>query len=894
MRYIFAALWLASGSGLAYAMARCSLARMCRGIVTRGQPGPPEKRRPGTSRFRLRGASPLVRIYTACLLLLGALALALPVPAQAQTPSPSVCDRTSQVRDVIVSAVSGVSNCANITTTHLAAILDLEFSNRDNTGIHSLQSGDFAGLTGLEFLSLHDNNPRLSGRTLTLPADIFDGLTSLEELDLGRNVIPSLPTGVFDDLTALTVLNLVGGDIASVSANVFSRLSNLESLYLTSTAPTLPAGIFDGLTKLTELELGSSSTSFSGMTSIRSDLFDELTALESLELTGHNLSMLPADIFDNLARLTELLIGANGLTSLPAGIFNNLPGLTTLYVVSEAFSRLPPGIFDNVTRLTFLRLNDNRLQTLPDDLFERLTALQTLLFDGNPGTESFVPTAVAGDDQAVGPGAAVTLDATASGGAWGTNVTYAWTQPSGTPVVLTGAGTATPSFTAPDSPGDLEFELAVMGVSCGVSCQGNQPSALTSTDRVTINVGTVVSIEPGHLAVAEDAGTATLTVSLNRPAESALSVLWYTQDEHAEAPSDYTAQEGSLTFAAEESQKDISVPIVDDAVREDPVGGVHETFFVILREGQGYSRGDSYALVEIVDNDGDAPPDVIPPQLTQVTPNSNTLVLTYDETLDDESIPAPSDFVVWAAGSTVGVNAVSVIGATVTLTLATAVEAGQTVTVGYTPGTNPIQDAAGNDAAALAANPVTDTPDPDPEPDPEPEPEPEPRARARTGAREPRTRARTRARGARTRGGARGTRTRPGAAADRGGRPRPAAAGRGQPRAARARPAGIPVTEGHATEDGSAKAREHDPAVTGTWTIAAGGREGTGHVSPHPCPALLVPLLLLASAAPASAQVDVGSWIQRAPRIANPLPPSAWGSDVTGAAGERVGRVLRL
>ena len=654
---------------------------------------------------RCRGAPPLARIYTACLLLLGALALALPVPAQAQTPSPSVCDRTSQVRDVIVSAVSGVSNCANITTTHLAAILELYFDNVDNTGIRSLQSGDFAGLTGLEFLSLHDNNSRLSGRTLTLPADIFDGLTSLEELDLGRNVIPSLPTGVFDDLTALTVLNLFGGDIASVSANVFSRLSNLESLYLTSTAPTLPAGIFDGLTKLTELELGSSSTSFSGMTSIRSDLFDELTALESLELIGHNLSMLPADIFDNLARLTELLIGANGLTSLPAGIFNNLPGLTTLYVVNEAFSSLPPGIFDNLPRLTVLRLNDNRLPTLPDDLFERLTALQTLIFDGNPGTESFVPTAVAGDDQAVGPGAAVTLDATASGGAWGTNVTYAWTQASGTPVILTGADTATPSFTAPDSPGDLEFELAVMGVSCGVYCQGDQPSSLTSTDRVTVQVGPVVSITPGLLSVAEDAGEAVLTVSLHRPAESALSVSWHTQDEGADAPDDYIARQDAVTFAAGEDRKTISVSIVDDAVREDPVNGFHENFWVIVGSGEGYTRG-GYAIVEIVDNDGDAPGDVTPPRLLQRTVNGTTLVLTYDETLDDASVPAVGDFVVQSGGNTINVSQVSVDGSKVTLTLAAAVQPNQAVSIDYTPGANPIQDASGNDAAPLSGTDV--------------------------------------------------------------------------------------------------------------------------------------------------------------------------------------------
>ena len=618
------------------------------------------------------------------------------------------------------------------------------------------------------------------------------------------------------------------------------------------------------------------------------------------------------------------------------------------------------------------------------------------------------------------------------------------------------------------------------GVSCGAYCQGDQPSALTSTGRVTVRVGPVVSITPGHLTVAEDAGTATLTVSLDQPAESALSVSWHTQDERAVAPNDYTAREDSLTFAAGEERKTISVSIVDDAVREDPdpVYDVHETFFVILDSGQGYTRGDEFnALVEIVDNDGDAPPDVIPPQLTQVTPNGNTLVLTYDETLDDESIPAPSDYVVWADGNQVDVSGVSVSGATVTLTLATAVEAGQTAMVGYTPGTNPIQDAAGNDAAPLTANPVTDTPDPpppppppdpdpepepdpdpepepDPDPDPDPDPEPEPLEVdivgvpdvavagasyeltvqsdeeslvyawrvANGGSIEPddekmviwtapatagtawihvdvthedgatggqsayvrvevpdqasltlsaapapaeggdpvtvtatldtpapatgltvmlttdgtatldtdytlssttitlaagetagtatitvtddaedrrrrdhrpcrrkhdpgadRRAPHSHHRGQRRDAGA-------GAAADRGGRPRPAAAGRGQPRAARARPGGMPVTAGDGATDGSARAGENDTAVTGTLTIAAGGREGTGHVPPHPGPALRVPLLRLASAAPARAPFDVGRGIQRVPLIANQLLPSGWGSDCAGAAGERVGR----
>ena len=54
------------------------------------------------------------------------------------------------------------------------------------------------------------------------------------------------------------------------------------------------------------------------------------------------------------------------------------------------------------------------------------------------------------------------------------------------------------------------------------------------------------------------------------------------------------------------------------------------------------------------------------------------------------------------AESPVTVSGVRVAGSTVTLTLATAVEANQAVTLAYnTPGTNPIQDTAGNDAAPL-------------------------------------------------------------------------------------------------------------------------------------------------------------------------------------------------
>ncbi len=118
------------------------------------------------------------------------------------------------------------------------------------------------------------------------------------------------------------------------------------------------------------------------------------------------------------------------------------------------------------------------------------------------------------------------------------------------------------------------------------------------------------------------------------------------------------------------------------------------------------------------------------PVLASATVNGNTLVLTCTDagTLDAANVPAPGAFNVMVGVVTNAVTAVAVNAAsrTVTLTLATAVTSGQVVTVAYTDPTigndaSALQDAAGNDAATLAATAVTNTtaaPDPGTPPTP--------------------------------------------------------------------------------------------------------------------------------------------------------------------------------
>ena len=126
------------------------------------------------------------------------------------------------------------------------------------------------------------------------------------------------------------------------------------------------------------------------------------------------------------------------------------------------------------------------------------------------------------------------------------------------------------------------------------------------------------------------------------------------------------------------------------------------TFEVQARNAEGESGPSNQASATPVAGDSTAP------VLRSATTTALELKLTYDEALDADSEPAPSAFTVTVPGRRLAVTGVSASSTNVFLTLASAVRAGETVTVSYTvPAMNPLQDEAGNPAAAFADHPVT-------------------------------------------------------------------------------------------------------------------------------------------------------------------------------------------
>ncbi len=356
-------------------------------------------------------------------------------------PRTDVCERTPAVRDAIVAAVAGVSDCADLTPAQLAGIrrftTEEELSGEVIVFSRTVVSpgfarGDFAGLSGLRVLQVTPTE------AATLPVGLFDGLTALRELIISNALqLTRLPRRLFMGLPALEKLQI----------------------FLNPKFETLPAGLFDGLSRLSVLGLSLNAA----------------------------LTQLPSGLFHGLDSLDFLSVGSTDLHSLPPGVFDGLASLTKLELNHNELTELRPGVFDGLAALTFLALQDNELSELPPGIFEPLTRLTALGVHGNPGSARFVPTARAGEDRVVVAGAEVVLDAGAGdGGPWGGNVLYAWTQTGGADAALEGADTATARFTAPHTAGALTFELELAGR--GENLFSHPTRRYTSTATVTVRV----------------------------------------------------------------------------------------------------------------------------------------------------------------------------------------------------------------------------------------------------------------------------------------------------------------------------------------------------------------------------------------------------------------------
>ena len=319
--------------------------------------------------------------------------------------SSGICNRTQEVRDAILAKLSDVSDCANVTDSHLAGITgDLTLSDK---GISALKAGDFKGLSGLEQLYLDTND--LSD----LPDGIFEGLESLDTLWLNFNtgspfsltmtleqegsnsVVVKVAEGAPFDMEI--TLSAEGGTLSSTTVTVEggSIKSDAVSVSPSDQSRVQTAGVQVTVSVESSDFSATDYSNYFGLTWEEADDL-ELTLAAPPGICGRTqevqdaiLALLPgvsdcADVTDaHLAGIAKLVVNFTSATSIKSGDFAGLSSMTWLQPGGSSYIRsVPEDVFDGLSNLQRIYLSLD-LTALPEDVFDGLNSLQILVLGAN-------------------------------------------------------------------------------------------------------------------------------------------------------------------------------------------------------------------------------------------------------------------------------------------------------------------------------------------------------------------------------------------------------------------------------------------------------------------------------------------------------------------------------
>ena len=387
-------------------------------------------------------------------------------------------------------------------------------------------------------IGLANNN--LNG---SIPVEIGD-LTALERILLSGNTLTGEIPSSIGDLTALEKLSLYNNALTGEIPSSIGDLTALESLHLSYNDLTgeIPSSIVD-LTALKVLSLYNNTLTGEIPSSI-----GDLTALEELWLTDNDLTGgIPSSIGD-LTALKKLALALNDLTGeIPSSIFD-LTALESLRLYGNDLTGGIPSSIGDLTALESLLLSSNDLTgEIPSSIGD-LTALENLHLNDNALTGE-IPESFSN---------LVNLSTFYAGG---TN--------------------------------NVCIPLGLQSWHNGISQRDSLPECASSPPSPT------VSVTPETLSVTEGAGSAQLTLELSEVHSDPVTVDWATSDGTATAGSDYTAGDGTVNFAPNETRKTIDIAITDDALDESD-----ETFTVTLSSPSNAELGVAKTTtVTIADND---------------------------------------------------------------------------------------------------------------------------------------------------------------------------------------------------------------------------------------------------------------------------------------------------
>ncbi|XP_074936908.1 leucine-rich repeat-containing G-protein coupled receptor 5 isoform X2 [Phalacrocorax aristotelis] len=278
-----------------------------------------------------------------------------------------------------------------------AGLFSLKVLMLQNNQLRQVPTEALQNLRSLQSLHLHNN------RIYSLGKKCFDGLHSLETLDLNYNSLDEFPTAI-RTLTNLKELGFHSNHIKSIPERAFVGNPSLITIHFYDNPIQLVGkSAFQHLPELRTLTLNGASqiTEFPDLTGT--------TSLESLTLTGAQITSLPKLACDQLPNLQVLDLSYNLLEDLPcftackklqkidlhhneigeikADTFRQLAALRSLDLAWNKIKIIHPNAFSSLPSLIKLDVSSNLLSSFPVTGLHGLTHLK---LTGNHALQSLI------------------------------------------------------------------------------------------------------------------------------------------------------------------------------------------------------------------------------------------------------------------------------------------------------------------------------------------------------------------------------------------------------------------------------------------------------------------------------------------------------------------------
>ncbi|KAM5288967.1 leucine-rich repeat-containing G-protein coupled receptor 5 isoform 3-T3 [Ctenodactylus gundi] len=314
-----------------------------------------------------------------------------------------------------------MNNISQLPPGPLHSLRFLEELRLAGNALTHIPKGAFAGLYSLKVLMLQNNQLR------QVPTEALQNLRSLQSLHLHNNRIHSLGKKCFDGLHSLETLDLNYNNLDEFPTAI-RTLSNLKELgFHSNNIRSIPEKAFVGNPSLITIHFYDNPIQFVGRSAFQhlpelrtltlngaSQIteFPDLTGtanLESLTLTGAQISSLPQTVCDQLPNLQVLDLSYNLLEDLPSfsvcqklqkidfrhneicevkvDTFQQLLSLRSLNLAWNKIAIIHPGAFSTLPSLRKLDLSSNLLSSFPVTGLHGLTHLK---LTGNHDLQSLI------------------------------------------------------------------------------------------------------------------------------------------------------------------------------------------------------------------------------------------------------------------------------------------------------------------------------------------------------------------------------------------------------------------------------------------------------------------------------------------------------------------------